>query len=41
MEAPVVLTVADTLAADMPALDTAAVEVTVAADTAANAKSSV
>jgi hypothetical protein len=41
MEAPEVRTVADTLAADMPAVDTAAVEVTVAADTAASAKCSV
>ena len=40
MEASAVRTVADTLA-DMPAVDTAAVEVTVAADTAAGAKSSV
>jgi hypothetical protein len=35
MEASAVRTVADTLAADMPAVDTAAVKVTVAADTAA------
>jgi len=41
MEASAVRTVADTLAADMPAVDTAAVEVTVAADTAASAKCSV
>jgi hypothetical protein len=34
-EALVLRTVADTLAVDMPAVDTAAVEVTVAADTAA------
>lgn len=41
MEAPAVRRVADTLAADMPALDTAAVvEVTVAVDTAAGAKCS-
>ena len=40
-EASAVRTVVDTLAADMPAVDTAAVEVTVAADTAASAKSSV
>jgi hypothetical protein len=38
MEASAVHTVADALAADMPAVDTAAVEVTVAADTAASAK---
>jgi len=38
MEAPAVRTVADTLAADMPAVDTAAVVVTVAAGTAAGAK---
>jgi hypothetical protein len=38
MEVPVVRTVADTLAADMPAVDTAAVEVTAAADTEADAK---
>jgi hypothetical protein len=38
MEASAVRTVADTLAADMPAVDTAVVEVTVAADTAAGAK---
>jgi hypothetical protein len=38
MQASAVRTVAETLAADMPALDTAAVEVTVAADTAAGAK---
>jgi hypothetical protein len=41
MEASAVRTVADTLAADMPAADTAAVEVTVAADTAAGANGSV
>jgi hypothetical protein len=41
MEASAVRTVADTLAPDMPAVDTAAVEVTVAADTAAIAKRSV
>jgi hypothetical protein len=41
MEAPAVRTVVDTLAADMPAVDTAAVEVTVAADTAVGAKCSV
>jgi hypothetical protein len=41
MEPPAVRTVADTLAADMRAVDTAAVEVTVEADTAASAKSSV
>lgn len=41
MEASVVRTVADTLAADMPAVDTAAVEVTVAADTVAGGKCSV
>ncbi|MGB2836989.1 MAG: hypothetical protein WBL97_04415, partial [Candidatus Sulfotelmatobacter sp.] len=40
MEAPVVRTVADTLAAGMPAVDTVAVEVTAAADTAAGAKRS-
>ncbi len=38
MEAPEVRTVADMLAAAMPAVDTAAVEVTVAADTAAGVK---
>jgi hypothetical protein len=37
----VVRTEADTLAVDMPAGDTAGVEVTVAADTAASAKRSV
>jgi hypothetical protein len=41
MEALVVRTEADTLAVDMPAVDTAGVEVTVAADTAAGAKRSV
>jgi hypothetical protein len=46
MEAPAIRTVVDTLAADMPvagmpAVDTAAVKVTVAADTAASAKCSV
>jgi hypothetical protein len=41
MEAPAVRTVADTLVADMPAVDTAVVEVTVAADMAAGAKCSV
>lgn len=41
MEARVVRTEADTLAVDMPAVDTAGVEVTVAADTAAGAKRSV
>jgi hypothetical protein len=41
MEASAVRTVADNLAADMPAVDTAAVEGTVAADTAASAKRSV
>jgi hypothetical protein len=41
MEAPAVRTVADTLVADMPAEDTAAVEGTVAADTAASARCSV
>jgi len=40
-EALVVRTEADTLAVDMPAVDTAGVEVTVAADTAAGAKRSV
>ena len=39
-EASAVRTVADTLTADMPAVDTAAVEVTVAADTAASANCS-
>lgn len=38
VEHPAVHTVADTLAAGIPAVDTAAVEVTVAADTAASAK---
>ena len=38
MEASAVRTGADTLAADMPAVDTAAVEATVAADTEASAK---
>lgn len=41
MEAPVARTVADTLAADMPVVVTAAAEVTVAAGTAAGAKRSV
>ena len=41
MEALVVRTEADTLAVDMPAVDTAGAEVTVAADTAASAKRSV
>jgi hypothetical protein len=40
MEARAVRPVADTLVADMPAVDTAAVEVTVAADTAASANCS-
>jgi hypothetical protein len=40
VEAPAFRTVAGTLAAGMPAVDTAAVEVTVAADTAAGAKHS-
>jgi len=40
MEGPALRTVADTLTADMPAVDTAAVEVTVAADTAASANCS-
>ena len=38
MEAPAFRTAAVTLAEDMPAADTAALEVTVAADTAAGAK---